>query len=221
MPDSEICGSTLTYNSPQLIAVNRVLRRLSAPRHPPPALCSLFAVFASRRPSRPQRNPPTEEARASDRRHVCSVPPRAPLRRLAAATATSVFGSTARHRRPDSCYAIQVVKEPPNRVDGRTVRRGPGPQGTSNRPAVADVARVRMLLPAPAYDSAVSAKGPKASSAVTTARLVFVPVARAGGSAPRPWSGKHAAFGAKPSGQVEPRGIEPPTPGLQSRCSPN
>ena len=32
---SEICGSKLAYSSPQLIAVNHVLHRLSMPRHSP------------------------------------------------------------------------------------------------------------------------------------------------------------------------------------------
>ena len=36
---SEICGSMLAYNSPQLIAVNHVLHRLPMPRH---SLCALF-----------------------------------------------------------------------------------------------------------------------------------------------------------------------------------
>ena len=37
---SEICGSMCTYHSPQLIAVNHVLRRLPMPRHSP---CALFS----------------------------------------------------------------------------------------------------------------------------------------------------------------------------------
>ena len=40
-PHSEICGSMLIYNSPQLIAVNRVLLRLLMPRHSPYALVRL------------------------------------------------------------------------------------------------------------------------------------------------------------------------------------
>ena len=36
---SEICGSMLAYNSPQLIAVNHVLHRLPMPRH---SLCALL-----------------------------------------------------------------------------------------------------------------------------------------------------------------------------------
>ena len=38
---SEISGSMPTYGSPKLIAVSRVLHRLSVPRHSPCALCSL------------------------------------------------------------------------------------------------------------------------------------------------------------------------------------
>ena len=40
-PHSEICGSKFIYNSPQLIAVNRVLLRLLMPRHSPYALFRL------------------------------------------------------------------------------------------------------------------------------------------------------------------------------------
>ena len=38
---SDICGSTLACNSPQLFAAYRVLLRLPMPRHPPCALISL------------------------------------------------------------------------------------------------------------------------------------------------------------------------------------
>ena len=38
---SDICGSILACNSPQLFAAYRVLRRLPMPRHPPCALISL------------------------------------------------------------------------------------------------------------------------------------------------------------------------------------
>ena len=41
LPHSEIQGSTLTSSSPWLIAGSHVLLRLSMPRHPPCALCSL------------------------------------------------------------------------------------------------------------------------------------------------------------------------------------
>ena len=41
---SDICGSTLACNSPQLFAAYRVLRRLPMPRHPPCALISLTFV---------------------------------------------------------------------------------------------------------------------------------------------------------------------------------
>ena len=42
---SEIHGSMPTYGSPWLIAVSRVLLRLSVPRHSPCALCSLTMCF--------------------------------------------------------------------------------------------------------------------------------------------------------------------------------
>ncbi len=42
-PHSDICGSTLHHNSPQLFAVVHVLLRPLAPRHPPYALSSLTA----------------------------------------------------------------------------------------------------------------------------------------------------------------------------------
>ena len=46
-PNSEICGSTLIYSSPQLIAVSHVLLRLLMPRHSPYALSSLnFSWFS-------------------------------------------------------------------------------------------------------------------------------------------------------------------------------
>ena len=41
---SDICGSTLACNSPQLFAAYRVLHRLPMPRHPPCALISLTFV---------------------------------------------------------------------------------------------------------------------------------------------------------------------------------
>ena len=44
-PHSEICGSMLIYNSPQLIAVSHVLRRLPVPRHSPYALLRLNSLF--------------------------------------------------------------------------------------------------------------------------------------------------------------------------------
>ena len=40
-PHSDICGSMLIYNSPQLFAVSHVLRRLLMPRHSPYALVRL------------------------------------------------------------------------------------------------------------------------------------------------------------------------------------
>ena len=40
-PHSDICGSMLIYNSPQLFAVSRVLLRLLMPRHSP---CALFRL---------------------------------------------------------------------------------------------------------------------------------------------------------------------------------
>ena len=43
---SEIHGSMPTYGSPWLIAVSRVLLRLSVPRHSPCALCSLTMCFS-------------------------------------------------------------------------------------------------------------------------------------------------------------------------------
>ena len=46
-PHSEICGSMLIYNSPQLIAVNRVLLRLLMPRHSPYALFRLNFLCCS------------------------------------------------------------------------------------------------------------------------------------------------------------------------------
>ena len=45
-PHSEICGSKFISNSPQLIAGNRVLLRLSVPRHSPYALFRLNSRFA-------------------------------------------------------------------------------------------------------------------------------------------------------------------------------
>jgi hypothetical protein len=45
LPHSEIPGSKLVCNSPRLIAANHVLHRLSAPRHPPCALCSLTKLL--------------------------------------------------------------------------------------------------------------------------------------------------------------------------------
>ena len=54
-PHSEISGSTLVCNSPELIAANHVLHRLLAPRHPPRALSSLTINicrrFTTRRPA--------------------------------------------------------------------------------------------------------------------------------------------------------------------------
>lgn len=48
-PHSEINGSKLVSSSPSLIAGNRVLHRLFAPRHPPYALCNLTkSLFLSR-----------------------------------------------------------------------------------------------------------------------------------------------------------------------------
>ena len=44
-PHSEISGSKPADDSPELIAVNHVLHRLLAPRHPPYALSSLIHVI--------------------------------------------------------------------------------------------------------------------------------------------------------------------------------
>ena len=44
---SDICGSILACNSPQLFAAYRVLRRLPMPRHPPCALISLTVLIPS------------------------------------------------------------------------------------------------------------------------------------------------------------------------------
>ena len=43
---SDICGSTLACNSPQLFAAYRVLLRLPMPRHPPCALISLTLLWS-------------------------------------------------------------------------------------------------------------------------------------------------------------------------------
>ena len=45
-PYSEIPGSKLVYSSPRLIAVHRVLLRLSVPRHPPYTLSTLINKFS-------------------------------------------------------------------------------------------------------------------------------------------------------------------------------
>ena len=45
---SDICGSTLACNSPQLFAAYRVLLRLPMPRHPPCALISLTFLWTFR-----------------------------------------------------------------------------------------------------------------------------------------------------------------------------
>ena len=47
LPHSDISGSVPAYGSPKLFAVNRVLLRLLAPRHPPYALIILTFVFVS------------------------------------------------------------------------------------------------------------------------------------------------------------------------------
>ena len=47
-PHSDICGSLLTYGSPQHFAVRRVLLRLLVPRHPLCALSFLTLSFLSR-----------------------------------------------------------------------------------------------------------------------------------------------------------------------------
>ena len=45
-PHSDICGSMLIYNSPQLFAVSHVLLRLPVPRHSPYALFRLNSLFS-------------------------------------------------------------------------------------------------------------------------------------------------------------------------------
>ena len=45
LPHSDISGSKPAYGSPKLFAVNRVLRRLLAPRHSPYALSIFAFVF--------------------------------------------------------------------------------------------------------------------------------------------------------------------------------
>ncbi len=45
-PHSDITGSTLISSSPMLFAGNRVLLRLSVPRHPPYALSVLPIVYS-------------------------------------------------------------------------------------------------------------------------------------------------------------------------------
>ena len=47
-PIRKSTAQSLAYSSPLHIAVRHVLRRLLMPRHPPCALCSFFAVLASR-----------------------------------------------------------------------------------------------------------------------------------------------------------------------------
>ncbi len=47
-PHSDICGSQLYHNSPQLFAVIHVLLRPLTPRHPPCALCSLTTLLLSK-----------------------------------------------------------------------------------------------------------------------------------------------------------------------------
>ena len=57
LPHSEIAGSILVSRSPTLIAGNRVLHRLFAPRHPPYALRSLTKKlnFAEKQRAEKQR----------------------------------------------------------------------------------------------------------------------------------------------------------------------
>ena len=45
LPHSEMYGSLPACGSPYLFAAYRVLHRLSMPRHPPYALCSLITSF--------------------------------------------------------------------------------------------------------------------------------------------------------------------------------
>src|SRR6267154_515766 len=53
-PHSEISGSTLACNSPELIAANHVLHRLLTPRHSPCARSSLVTnLFGTPRGSKP------------------------------------------------------------------------------------------------------------------------------------------------------------------------
>ena len=48
LPHSEMYGSLPACGSPYLFAAYRVLHRLSMPRHPPYALCSLITfIFGS------------------------------------------------------------------------------------------------------------------------------------------------------------------------------
>ena len=55
LPDSEISGSKPVSGSPELIAAAHVLHRLSTPRHPPYALCSLTVYLRHARScSRPR-----------------------------------------------------------------------------------------------------------------------------------------------------------------------
>ena len=52
-PHSETSGSTLARSYPELIAVCRVLHRLSVPRHPPHALSSLAENIPKKLPHTP------------------------------------------------------------------------------------------------------------------------------------------------------------------------
>jgi hypothetical protein len=64
LPHSEIPGSKPACGSPRLIAAYRVLRRLSAPRHPPCTLSSLTNLeFATLNPANPIASNPIQLSR--------------------------------------------------------------------------------------------------------------------------------------------------------------
>ena len=76
LPHSEICGSKCICHYPQLIAAYHVLLRLSAPRHPSCALCSLINLMPSTGPKSASANSITETRSALDtvRRSITAPP---------------------------------------------------------------------------------------------------------------------------------------------------
>jgi hypothetical protein len=149
-PHSEISGSTLVCNLPELIAAYHVLHRLLTPRHPPFALSSLIEILGAR--SRLLRRPPaSERGRPPEQQHSslcscqrsCIAGASVPARR-SVSTRTAQNGGDNRDRTGNLRLAKPALSQlsyiPRNRSTGR-------PPGDSPPTGAGDVGLGRFELP--------------------------------------------------------------------------
>ncbi len=227
-PHSDICGSTPACDSPQLFAANHVLHRLLTPRHSPCALSSLTTNFlwAPGRALVPSRSDPR-----ICRRTVI----RDPLHRTRQAEACFVQAHDLRQRHYSFNLATRRLTERETLVRGLRTSRARTQQGRARFVHMMTLTlsscchRGERRRDRSSTNELLLNSNDACFSQDTLSRRRFYSIIKDHGSA-RPStkdrtssdaSGLSSSFdGSHSCSPVERKGIEPLTPGLQSRCSP-